>query len=110
MESDLARRSSFAPFSAFRPVNKISDILQLSSSQTKNLDSGEICEVSTTVDKDSEESTSKFTSFLLCKISREIVLLEDEVSKVGDEVIDVENEEKKEVKVEPQVIFELGVL
>ena len=60
LESDLARRSSFAPFSAFRPVNKISDILQLSSSQTKNVDSGEICEVSTTVDKDSEEVTSKF--------------------------------------------------
>ena len=60
METDLARRaaSTFAPFSsAFRPVNKISDILQLS--QAKHLDSGEICEVSTTaVDRD-EDNASK---------------------------------------------------
>ena len=65
MESDLARRaaSTFAPFSsAFRPVNKISDILQLS--QAKHLDSGEICEVSTTaVDRD-EDNASKDIEFL----------------------------------------------
>ena len=61
VETDLARRaaSTFAPFSsAFRPVNKISDILQLS--QAKHLDSGEICEVSTTaVDRD-EDNASKY--------------------------------------------------
>ena len=54
---------------------KIENFLQLSSTTQ---DSGEICEVSTTVDKDVEEEESK------------------------DEVIDVENEEKK-VKSEPQV-------
>ena len=66
METDLARRaaSTFAPFSsAFRPVNKISDILQLS--QAKHLDSGEICEVSTTaVDRD-EDNASKYKKFIV---------------------------------------------
>ena len=71
MESDLARRaaSTFAPFSsAFRPVNKISDILQLS--QAKHLDSGEICEVSTTaVDRDEDNASKEnFENYLKCCI------------------------------------------
>ena len=75
METDLARRaaSTFAPFSsAFRPVNKISDILQLS--QAKHLDSGEICEVSTTaVDRD-EDSASKFEKSQCSKITKKVSL------------------------------------
>ena len=65
LDSDLAKRNSFAHFSAFRPVAKIGDILQLSSSSTTSAsgaasiqDSGEICEVSTTVDKDEESDSS----------------------------------------------------
>ena len=66
LDSDLAKRNSFAHFSAFRPVAKIGDILQLSSSNTTSAsgaaasiqDSGEICEVSTTVDKDEESDSS----------------------------------------------------
>ena len=68
LDSDLAKRNSFAHFSAFRPVAKIGDILQLSSSSTTSVsgaaaaasiqDSGEICEVSTTVDKDEESDSS----------------------------------------------------
>ena len=73
VETDLARRaaSTFAPFSsAFRPVNKISDILQLS--QAKHLDSGEICEVSTTaVDRD-EDSASKFEKSQCTKITKKV--------------------------------------
>ena len=83
----MARRNSpFAPFSAFRPVAKIGDILQLNQDSPSIQDSGEICEVSTTVDKDeeSEDRNRKTTT--------------------QDEVIDVETEEKaKEVKSEPQV-------
>ena len=73
METDLARRaaSTFAPFSsAFRPVNKISDILQLS--QAKHLDSGEICEVSTTaVDRD-EDNASKYMQSQCLKITKKV--------------------------------------
>ena len=64
LDSDLAKRNSFAHFSAFRPVAKIGDILQLSSSTSTSAaaastqDSGEICEVSTTVDKDEESDSS----------------------------------------------------
>ena len=75
VETDLARRaaSTFAPFSsAFRPVNKISDILQLS--QAKHLDSGEICEVSTTaVDRD-EDSASKFEKSQCSKITKKSLI------------------------------------
>ena len=62
LDSDLAKRNSFAHFSAFRPVAKIGDILQLSSTSASaaasTQDSGEICEVSTTVDKDEESDSS----------------------------------------------------
>ena len=64
LDSDLAKRNSFAHFSAFRPVAKIGDFLQLNSTSAQ--DSGEICEVSTTVDKDEEnEISSKYLTWLL---------------------------------------------
>ena len=75
LDSDLAKRNSFAHFSAFRPVAKIGDILQLSSTSASaaaasTQDSGEICEVSTTVDKDEESvdsSPSKFAKKIFKK-------------------------------------------
>ena len=89
--SDLARRASpFAPFSAFRPVAKIGDILQLNQDSPNIQDSGEICEVSTTVDKDEDSEHDQQKT--------------RKSNSVQDEVIDVETEEKaKEVKSEPQV-------
>ena len=64
LDSDLAKRNSFAHFSAFRPVAKIGDFLQLNSTSAQ--DSGEICEVSTTVDKDEEnEISSKSLEYLI---------------------------------------------
>ena len=91
--SDLARRASpFAPFSAFRPVAKIGDILQLNQDSPNIQDSGEICEVSTTVDKDEDSEHDQQKT--------------RKSNSVQDEVIDVETEEKaKEVKSEPQVQF-----
>lgn len=85
---------AFGPFSsAFRPVAKISDFLQLNHAASsivneRQQDSGEICEVSTTVGKDLEDNDkpAKSTSH--------------------EEVIDVETEERaavKKVKSEPQV-------
>ena len=55
-------------------------------------DSGEICEVSTTVGKDEENENQPFAKVAKDKMSSQ------------DEVIDVESEEK-EVKTEPQVII-----
>lgn len=90
---------AFGPFSsAFRPVAKISDFLQLNHAAAaaaaaaanvnpNQQDSGEICEVSTTVGKDLDDN--------------------DKPAKLNslDEVIDVETEENqaKKVKSEPQV-------
>ena len=87
--TEMARRNSpFAPFSAFRPVSKIGDILHLNQESPSIHDSGEICEVSTTVDKDEESEEHQ-------RIRK---------NAAQDEVIDVETEEKaKEVKSEPQV-------
>ena len=71
----MARRaaSTFAPFSsAFRPVNKISDILQLS--QAKHLDSGEICEVSTTaVDRDEDNASKDY----MTNVTNDTILIVD---------------------------------
>jgi len=62
--------------------------LQLNQDSSNIHDSGEICEVSTTVDKDEESEEQQ-------KIRK---------NATQDEVIDVETEEKaKEVKSEPQV-------
>ena len=70
LDSDLAKRNSFAHFSAFRPVAKIGDILQLNTSPSTQ-DSGEICEVSTTVDKDEEnEPPSMYFFYTLWEKSR----------------------------------------
>ena len=63
LDSDLAKRNSFAHFSAFRPVAKIGDILQLNTSPSTQ-DSGEICEVSTTVDKDEENEPPSMYFFI----------------------------------------------
>ena len=109
LDSDLAKRNSFAHFSAFRPVAKIGDFLQLNSTSAQ--DSGEICEVSTTVDKDEEnEISSKYLDYLCVNILYLLgyylnSLFSDKDTTKSDEIIDVENEEKaKELKSEPQVL------
>lgn len=80
LDSDLAKRNSFAHFSAFRPVAKIGDFLQLNSTSAQ--DSGEICEVSTTVDKDEEnEISSKELDYLYINIL--YLLLEFSVFRKG---------------------------
>ena len=94
--------SPFIPFSAFRPVAKIGDFLQLGNNcnsainlNSADRDSGETCEVSTTVGpgKDSLDES-------------EMNHQHRDKSCSESEVIDVESEEKtisKEVKSEPQV-------
>ena len=66
--------------------------MQLNQDSPNIQDSGEICEVSTTVDKDEDSEHDQQKT--------------RKSNSVQDEVIDVETEEKaKEVKSEPQVIL-----
>jgi hypothetical protein len=70
IEADLAARR-FAHFSAFRPVAKIGDIFgSLAKSTSSKLDSGETCEVSTTVDRDEDSHHSQIGKITFTKRKR----------------------------------------